>query len=746
MGNKQSTDKKGSKKVAMPHKGHYTYPNVLTRTYYRSYNNIHNKMYPIHPVVFTSATLSLHYYLMKHGADFFKTKLTILNEVPYISQLKFFVTSLTLTSTSVFLLRKLLKHTYYSYKQFLFEPPKQASLKTKAWGLVNYLLTFYKPKFNDCDKLLPNLPVPHLETTCTEYLDSIKPVVSELEYYQAKAMVMEFLLKEGPRIQKYCHLYSFFVDNYVTSFWEQYAYLYSREPLLINSSVAYADIQGHIPCNQARRAAHGLHHEAKSMLALDRQDLEAMGSGLLCMNHYHKNFCTVRVPGETLDHIVKYEMTKHVIIIHQGLFYKVDLFEENGEVKAIEDLYEIMVDILLQKVEDATEFERNVAAFTTDRRDTWCKNRKKFFLDNEVNGRNLKLIESAIMIMSLDDMEDIKNDHETTERMLLKNLTGAGNDKWVDKTMNAATFKNGRFGGTLEHSVEDASEYNHLFENYVAIDLFNTKYPSEVEDIYARKEKRGLHRVERIKFDITKEMEPEIDRCMNYHVKAAANVDLKCLFFEDWGKGLIKKCLISPNGFLQMAIQLAYFKDQGQFTLTYEAASTRFFQNARTETLRTVSEESCAFVRAMMDETVTKETKINLLRVATEKHTLKNKQCMVGNGLDRHLFVLYVLSQGLSINSPFLNYYISKKWPLSTSQPPKMTSLYNEDKDPGTIWNAGCFGAVDKEGYGVIYRFEGNGKIMIHVTSYKDCEKTDSQRFKCLIEESIKEMIKIFEN
>ena len=54
----------------------------------------------------------------------------------------------------------------------------------------------------------------------------------------------------------------------------------------------------------------------------------------------------------------------------------------------------------------------------------------------------------------------------------------------------------------------------------------------------------------------------------------------------------------SPDSFIQMVIQTAYFRDTGgEFALTYEAAMTRLFRNGRTETIRSVSKESCETVR-----------------------------------------------------------------------------------------------------------------------------------------------------
>lgn len=46
-------------------------------------------------------------------------------------------------------------------------------------------------------------------------------------------------------------------------------------------------------------------------------------------------------------------------------------------------------------------------------------------------------------------------------------------------------------------------------------------------------------------------------------------------------------------------------QNQGHFSLTYEAAMTRLYREGRTETVRSCTNESCDFVRAMLDETQT---------------------------------------------------------------------------------------------------------------------------------------------
>lgn len=67
----------------------------------------------------------------------------------------------------------------------------------------------------------------------------------------------------------------------------------------------------------------------------------------------------------------------------------------------------------------------------------------------------------------------------------------------------------------------------------------------------------------------------------------------------------MKKCRLSPDAFIQMALQLAYYRDAGRFSLTYEASMTRLFREGRTETVRPCTIESSAWVKAMQDNTKT---------------------------------------------------------------------------------------------------------------------------------------------
>ena len=59
---------------------------------------------------------------------------------------------------------------------------------------------------------------------------------------------------------------------------------------------------------------------------------------------------------------------------------------------------------------------------------------------------------------------------------------------------------------------------------------------------------------------------------------------------------------MSPDAFIQQAIQLAWYREQGYSTATYESGSTRAMLHGRTDVIRTLTDESRSFVKAMVDD------------------------------------------------------------------------------------------------------------------------------------------------
>lgn len=220
--------------------------------------------------------------------------------------------------------------------------------------------------------------------------------------------------------------------------------------------------------------------------------------------------------------------------------------------------------------------------------------------------------------------------------------------------------------------------------------------------------------------------------------KLVNDVDLRIYVHDNYGKGFMKTCSMSPDAYIQMALQLAYYRDAGKFSLTYEASMTRLYREGRTETVRPCTIESTAWVKSMENKTASVEERYKLLRQAADKHQRGYQDAMCGKGIDRHLFCLYVVSKYLEVDSPFLQQVLSEPWRLSTSQTPHgQTSKLDLKKFPNCISAGGGFGPVADDGYGVSYIIAGEDLIFFHISSKKTSPATNSSKFAEQIEKAL---------
>ena len=77
-------------------------------------------------------------------------------------------------------------------------------------------------------------------------------------------------------------------------------------------------------------------------------------------------------------------------------------------------------------------------------------------------------------------------------------------------------------------------------------------------------------------------------------------------------------------------MQLAFYRDQGKFELTYESAMVRLFCKGRTETVRPCTVHSRAFVLAMCGEGEG-ERGASKAKTAAERREVKQRLLRVGS-------------------------------------------------------------------------------------------------------------------
>ncbi|XP_054719509.1 carnitine O-palmitoyltransferase 1, liver isoform-like [Uloborus diversus] len=636
----------------------------------------------------------------------------------------------------------------FMYKGWMYETRTgKITTATKLWLSIIKFIVKRKPQLYSFQGSLPNLPVPPLTETMKRYLLSVKPLLDDEKHKRMQKLAVDFENGIGKKLQRYLVLKSWWSTNYVSDWWEEFIYLRGRGPLMINSNFYGLDaILIHPTSVQAARAAGFIHAAFLFRRCIDRQTLTPiMVQGIvpLCSSQYERVFNTTRIPGKETDKLVHYDDSQHVVVYHAGRYFKLPVYYMGRLLRPVE--LQRQIEKILQDESPPQPGEAYLGALTAVERTLWAEAREKYF-SKGINKASLTTIEKAAFFVTLDEetYEYDANDPSKLNAFGCAMLHGKGYDRWFDKSFNIIVAKNGRVGLNAEHSWADAPIMSHAWEFCLAQESKSNWY-NEFGNCEGES-RNNLFPPSRLKFDFSPHIVEIIDNCMQSSQTAIADVDLRLLMHKAYGKGFMKKCRVSPDAYIQMALQLAYYRDSNKFSLTYEASMTRLYREGRTETVRPVTIESCEWVKSMMDPNATREKKIDLLRIACNRHQKGYQDAMCGQGIDRHLFCLYVVARYLNVESPFLNEVLSEPWRLSTSQTPHgQTDLLDLRKNPDHISAGGGFGPVADDGYGVSYIIAGEDIIFFHISSKVSSPETDSDRYRRNIEQALADMKTLFE-
>jgi carnitine O-palmitoyltransferase 1 len=634
------------------------------------------------------------------------------------------------------------------YKGFIYTP---TSPLVKVWGVAVKALTVFSSGTYSLQRSMPHLPVPSLKNTVRKYLRSIEPLVSDDHYAKIEAMANEFLARGGPKLQFYLVVKSWLSINWLEEWWEKYVYLKGRGPIMINSNFYTFDCAYSRPglFSQEDRAASTVYFLVKYRQILDAelQPPVMAGPAPLCMAGFERIYGTTRVPGREMDELVfrKHKDSRHVAVLRKGHWYAFSPYDPQGKpLPAHEILHHIRFILKDAAAPPTRPGEADIAALTAGSRTPWAALRESEFASG-INKKSLEVIESAAFVLVLDD--DSPKDVNSKARSL---IAGRGNDRWFDKSFNAIIFSDGTAGFNVEHSYADATVAGYFVEWAACEEFLVFKEKGWIVDPALRSQpgRKDLPAPHRLLWDIKPAAVEVISASLKEANALINDLDQHLLVFEVFGKGFAKQSKIGPDGFIQAALQVAYYRDAGHFCQTYESASTRLFRHGRTETIRSCSTSMADFVLAMCNVGTGSTPKTNaekraLLRTATDDHVQYAKMASAGQGVDRHLFGLYVIAVGIGMDPvpEFLADALSKSWTLSTSQTPSnQTGKWNASKEPGALTIGGGFGPVDVNGYGVSYIISGENRITFHVASRVSSEKTNSKRFADHINQALLDM------
>ncbi|KAF9009662.1 acyltransferase ChoActase/COT/CPT [Cyathus striatus] len=582
---------------------------------------------------------------------------------------------------------------------------------------------------------LPKLPIPSLEDTCKRYLRALEALQDDREHEDTKKAVKEFLENEGPKIDAKLREWAKNRDSYIEEFWYE-SYLSHSDPVVLALNPFFVLENDPTPDRGAQlpRAATlivsslGFIHDLRSGI-LEPDNVRGVP---LDMDQYSRLFGTSRIPTDRGCKMKVNAESRHIVVLRRGQFYWFDVLDDSDlpvltEREVLRNLQAIIADA---DKTDRSEVARSaIGVLSTENRKIWSSLRHLLKADKN-NASCLEIVDNALFVVCLDDAAP--GDLEGGQQV------GTCTNRWYDKLQIIVTA-DGSAGINFEHTGVDghtvlrfaADIYTEGLMllarsiNPSAPTLFHAPLSPHAKSYKTPRGQKPLtppgDRIDTSPKKLEWRLSPELRAGVRFAETRLSDLicqnDCQALEFKGYGKNFITSHGFSPDAFVQMAFQAAYFGLYGRTECTYEPAMTKAFLHGRTEAIRTVQPESVEFTKTFYSETTPSE-KVAALRKACERHVKLTKECGQGLGQDRHLYAMYCLLQRqLEGNLNPLPDDPAHEQPLS-----KMPSIFT---DPGyallstsILSTSNCgnpalrlfgFGPVAADGYGIGYIIKEDG-------------------------------------
>lgn len=649
-------------------------------------------------------------------------------------------------------------------------------------------------------ELLKRLPIPDLKDTLERYLARVEPLQDKRQNQKTRKCVLsddniDLLQTLHEKLVEYDSQLA--VENPKSSYIEQFwydAYLVYDASVVLNSNPFFqlqddptikdTSETGIGPykkfTSQVKRTAKLVTSILKFIREIRHGTLapDTVRGKPLSMDQYGKLFGSSRIPpglGQDSCHLQTDTTSHHVIVMYKSQFYWFDVLDVNNNpiFSSPEELewnmYSIIMDNERKPLDGEPDEAPNIpfGVFTTESRRVWANIRDYVFQSSDpANWKNLKIIDSALFVICLDDVSfgsgqknelvksllcgtsDIHLDPSNTARPFGVQR-GTCLNRWYDK-LQLIVSRDGKAGINFEHTGIDGHTVLRLATDIYTDSIlsFARGVTSVVPDIFkgnnvpepVQSNKPSRANVITIPRKLEWKVDPFLLSSLHFAETRVSDMisqyEFATLDFDRYGSTHIKSTFkTSPDAFVQQIFQVAYYALYGKFETTYEPAMTKMFQNGRTEAIRTVSHETKRFVKSLFDRKPTDEDRIKLLQQACSEHSRITKECSMGMGQDRHLYALYCLwNESYKDKIPLPPIFSDSSWTLMN------TNVLSTSNCGNPCLASFGFGPVTANGFGIGYIIRDNSVSVVVSSRHRQ-----THRFLSLIEKSFLELDHIFE-
>mmetsp|Transcript_19343 Transcript_19343/g.74185 ORF Transcript_19343/g.74185 Transcript_19343/m.74185 type:complete len:647 (-) Transcript_19343:1127-3067(-) len=549
------------------------------------------------------------------------------------------------------------------------------------------------------------------------------------------------------------------------------AYLASRAPLPVNSNPFFLMEGDASPGSrsQATRAASIVRSALAFDMAIRTGTLppDAFRGKPLCMAQYQKMFRTCRVPGLDMDVSRSYSGSRHLAVMARGHVFAVDVLSACGtrasSVASMAAAFNRILDEA-RSLPHAAAAGSAIGVLTCEDRTAWARCRERLVASG--NEASLEAIESAILLVCLDEdhpatisEEAATCLHGTSRVDAAGSQTGSCVNRWHDKATSVIVSSGGAAGINFEHSHLDGHTILRLASDVVTESLMsfarsiNPSLPGVLPHMPEAKDVSCAPR--RLDWSLDAGLRSAVRSAEARIADVVSRVAIAALEFGRFGKDGITSRGCSPDGFVQLAIQLAYFSVYGELACTYETAMTKAFAHGRTEPIRAARPSALAFAKAFGEPGDALHAHSGAsaaaspaaagvalpadpaeaaarLRAALAEQTAQTRKASSGKGGERQLFAIQMLAAEMGGGLPRV--LQSEAWRTLNEV---IISTSNCGNPSLRLFG---FGNVAANGFGIGYLIKKEALVFC-VTS----QRRDARRFAVALERALVRMAAVLD-
>ncbi|KAH8233866.1 hypothetical protein KR032_000697, partial [Drosophila birchii] len=581
---------------------------------------------------------------------------------------------------------------------------------------------------------LKKFPAAPLNVTLKAYLNSIKPLLTAKEFEKEAKLTEEFEKNEGAELQKLLETAANSSSNWLTPRWTKAAYLAYQAPVTAFTSAALSfPMQKFVKCTDClifTARAIRIICEFKTLVEENKIPVAKIGDNELDNSQFFNIFGTVRKPGRFCDTIEQDPNSNYVVVVYQNNYFQLPVISSSGNILSVTDLINELEAIISCPLEKGDP----TGLLTHDNRANWAE-AYGAMLCLPGNADTLEAIEQSLFVVCLDKYVPIPKGQEyaVQAHQLLHGggLEQNSANRWMDKTIQLIVNPNGLAGFCYEHSPAECQPLAMLMD-YVMEKMYSE------DKLEKSKNGENSSPSKHLRFNSQ-------DECLNMwlHVamrninKIASRLQMTIIEYECHGKDFITAQGLNSDSYIQMALQLAYYNMHKTLPAQYESAHLRIFVEGRTETIRSTSNESKAFLLAMKDLKVSDAEKLEALQKAVDSHEKLTKRALNGEGIDRHLFGLQqmAIENGLTMPKFFQSkgFVRSQTFQLFTCQVATGHKSFM------------AYAPLTADGYGCCYNPKED-KIIFAISAWSATPGVNPEQFGKAIKKSLDSIRKLIRN